>query len=885
MSQGNEEPTGQRLANALFVAGVVSILAFGAAARWQIACTLPLQHTDFFATASFYPAAYRVSLSLASGRGYNHVSIPVQTVFTEADIINRRFRDLPQQGPVPAAAVPLVEFFELRRSHITPEELRAYWDSPHGKVLPGGGWADSRVLDVYLVSWLWRIFGVSWIVLYAQNCVASTLCCLLLILLTLRLTGSRLAALCAGALLAASPFESHFTIRTVRDISPFWFATASFTFLSLVVQRFKSWWANGLTWLALGFLAMIGRGWRPDVLALVPPLLVILFVVVWASRRSLLAAFLAISVYLAGVWAAGALVCWFAPPPEGLFHIGYYGNATRANHLGLENSFQIWRDDVTMNFQIRERGAARGEEVPYGGSLYAQYCREMYREALPYYLFGFVSRYPAFYWDALGGFPAEGMLQGENEGMLRQGRLAWALPHYRRIFDPLTALLPWLFVLGACAFYWRGQEMARGTGLLLYSIAYGAALLAMLPERKHLGQLLLPLYVFAGLGLARVIELPLAAWRWRTAGWPLPDSSGARCGLGLASVLALGWAAACAVAYPISLHARQGYLNAIREGAASATEVPGTVLSPRHFAVTHEVDRDRPVLAYLLEISADQGGEHLELHFHRTFADGIPARKLITRHRLVAGRQQLCVTVPSVADTDPRKLSLAAVLPEGATLTSVRRFSLGKWQGLPLSMLFTEKDAIPGAPSVGHWPYTSSIGNNCSSEMEYHPHEASVTAEGLPLAEALHLRRAGLAGEIAVGAWEGSPAEVKVSEGLAQVTGPGKGIKAAIRSRTWSAPSAGWYLLEARCVEEAGEVNAYAQGADETSTVPFSMWRVRTGRKCCTLFVLVELRQGEGCRMVIYSALEPARKPVQLLVSPVAIWAVGQANQGRVSKR
>src|SRR5439155_912540 len=95
------------------------------------------------------------------------------------------------------------------------------------------------------------------------------------------------AGILAALLFLALPFENQQAIRSVRDISPLWFATVAFGFFVCVAGNFTTRKWNYLTYLALGALSLLGVGWRSDAFLVSPVLLVRrpFWVVCWGMLR------------------------------------------------------------------------------------------------------------------------------------------------------------------------------------------------------------------------------------------------------------------------------------------------------------------------------------------------------------------------------------------------------------------------------------------------------------------------------------------------------------------------------------------------------------------------------------------------------------------------
>src|SRR5205823_5964014 len=162
------------------------------------------------------------------------------------------------------------------------------------------------------------------------------------------------AGMLAALLFLASPFENQYTYRSVYYISQLWFAVLAFGFFVCVVDNFKGRPWNYLSYLFLGVLAMVGRGWRVDVLLLVPFFFAALILTLAVRHRSWKVALAGGCLFLMGAGLTNfAIDCLCPGRPQSsmiAFHTALYGDATRCNMMGLENSFQIARCDLQTRY-------------------------------------------------------------------------------------------------------------------------------------------------------------------------------------------------------------------------------------------------------------------------------------------------------------------------------------------------------------------------------------------------------------------------------------------------------------------------------------------------------------------------------------------------------
>ncbi len=859
-------PAASRHVWAVRIACLALLLAAHFAARWQVARTLTTGGGGpLWASASLYPDVYRVSLSLAEGRGYRTIALGGPPL-TEEGMLE------PGAAVEPSPeARPLLEFFRFERQRLSRDQLDAYWASADAASPETGNYESGRVFDLYAVALLWRLFGVSWPVFFAFCAASSTACCLAAVLIAWRLSYSWLAGLAAGALFAVSPFETLFAIRTVRDISPLWAATFSFAVFVLCVERFKSAWANGLAAFALGAVALAGKGWRSDAMLLAPILFAALAVTAWRAR-GWLASLSACGLYALGASAVLLVLSLIAPPPPGSnstsFHVAYYGYSARANVLGVENSLRVARCDLDTYYRVRERHLADGlpgRPPRIYGPGYGELCRAMYLDALPYHAHVYARAFPWFYWQAHSALPAEGLVQGEDVGLARSGQHPRLRVVYGWCMGPLTAALPALFVLGAAALFLAGYERARGGWLLLFSGYYALILLAVLPERKHAGQLLLPLYVFAGLGVAALARLARAAWE---RDLPAPDASGLRWAVGSAAAALALWLGACVVTYPISRAERQKMLADVRERAAEGEDASAHLAGPRWFSAR---DTGRAT-GYLLTVQAETGGGLLLCRVARPHVGSVPGRDHVTRHRLHAGRQSFCVCLPSDEDGDPRAMACSVRLPEGARFLSCVKFRPAPGRLAGLATLFTEDDAHPGPPLVGTTLAADLIGGCGPSDIRYEAEACAFAPSGLPLEGALSMRPAATT-EVDLARLEGEDAEIAAGPSGATVTARPYTMGHAL-APVFEAPHDGDYLFEARYRRGTSAAHLVLRPQADGPAPQAVTWAGPREGQMRTLCVLARLRRGERVRAVIVSLDNLSSCPASFTVEALRVVAV-----------
>jgi hypothetical protein len=655
----------------------------------------PSDHHDFTQT-------YEYSLSLVGGLGLRQLALLGMSGQGAAGEVPLRI--------LPADA-PIRDFLDGHRDRLSREELDAYLAavSPPG-TLPRPGventFASSRVLDLYLAGWVWKLCGIEWFTLYAVYCGINAASCLCVFLIARRLAGSYWAGLAAAALYCASPLQNYLSSISLRDASPLWFACAGFYLLTCVADRCRTRWANLGSFLALGVIAMLGLGWRHDA-ALLPPVLGAGLLLVLVQRRrpfTYVLAALALFAGGAGLCRTGIdALCGFERLTSQIgYHMAFYGENTRCNLLGLENSFQIdWCDLQTYFEACRRRFVAAGEHRPcpdvYCEPHFRQ-CKQMYLEILRYNAFAWTLQFPRFYGMMLGGLREPGTVQGVEGGMVERLLPSWLHRVHFTLIRSLWSVVPWLFLLGALAVLTTGAQPMAGLCLLAFSALYAALLLLVLPMLKHLALVTLPLHVFAGVGVWAVGCL-CRPRLWRPALGPFLRSRRLRWTLaGTAAVIAL-WGGTCAVAFVVSSSERTGYLRAVAALARHGVPAPETLKGKQLFSV--RLPRTAALPGYLLTVrTGAKPGPLVCRHLHHWTQGAAWGKGYRTRHWLHPNRTQYffvsCCQGQPYGDNRPYGCT---VWVEGdAELVASLRVDLSHWDRLALSTVFTDDDRHPGSP-------------------------------------------------------------------------------------------------------------------------------------------------------------------------------------------
>jgi hypothetical protein len=707
-------------------------------AREQTAKTMP-ENPEFFHDDHGYFQCYRVSLSILAGHGFRRLSLPgpAGDLATDTQILRGTKGYVPVSAAPCPEAEPIIQFINLQRSKISHEEFNSYLQSPCCGTEPCDAWETTRIWDMYFTALIWRIFGISWAVFYTFASLASTGTCLLIFVIARKLSGSYWAGLLAALLFFASPFENQYAIRSLRDISPLWFGTLAFAFFVCMVESFKSQKLNWLSIFGLGVVAMVGRGWRVDVLILIPFFFVALAAVLWLQGRSWKYVMAALGLFLCGALVTDRALRLMCPGErqgsENAFHVALYGTSSRSNILRHENSLQIPRDDVQtfLNADFYHEKRHGGAPLTYIGWPYGTTCGEMFLATVKYDLYPYVRLWPEFYIQALGAFPEPNRLQSENVELLEQSRLPWLSPLYQRLLDPLTRRLLYLHFLGILALLWIGTDKTRGGILILFAFYYSVIWFFVLPEQKHLGQMLLPLTVTGGLGLWGLLRLfKFLFFRLDAGEVSIVVPRGLRIGCWIGLGLCACWIGACMLAYPYSMKQRGRYLAEIAALAAKAKEAKETIRDPRLFSAYIQPDSAEPPAGYVLTILAGTDPGYLTCRHVHFPSKTLPGRLFITRHKLHPGRLQYFAVscIHPTKSGDNRAYTCTVILNPGSNIVSSRKLDLSEWKRLPFSTVFYDGDRSPGSPALA--PMGSAnfvpdplIGkyffNNLSSEIAY----------------------------------------------------------------------------------------------------------------------------------------------------------------------
>ncbi|HET6900293.1 MAG TPA: hypothetical protein VFK70_18215, partial [Vicinamibacteria bacterium] len=665
--------------NSLKAGALVLVLGLHLAMRLTAAARLPLDYR------TFYPRDYEVALSLMAGRGYHSLDVWSDT--------------RPQASRVR-------HFLRMRRGELLETNWRRFTEG--AKPGPAPTLATSRVLEMHVAAALWSLFGVRWSVLFAFYAALSTFVAFLIFLIARHLAGAFGAGILAAILFAASPYETFFATAGIRDISPLWFDTLAFAAVVLLAARARSSWAGAACALAAGAASTVGIGWRHDGWMAPPLALAGLFVLLRSQKRSPRETMVLVGSFVAGVALVGTTISAAGPNtplgPQIGFHIAYYGNHGRSNLLGIENSFQALRNDLytyqqAAYYALVTRGVA---DLTYWTGDYGSVCRDLYLQTLAHNGFDWMRGFPAFYVPALAGLGGPGALQGMDPVLLGLHRMEWLGPAYRFVLDPFTRCLPGMFILGGLTLLLVGRRRAEAALLIAFTVLYAAMLLAVLPESKHFGPMLLPLCTVAGAGLWRAASLAVSPKERGEAVQILRQDVFTRrtartIGLGIAGVSVLA-----AVVAAVSSFTRHGYLAEIQQLAAHGQPAPETVLGPRLFSFVIPPEQPPDPRGFRLTIRTGASPSVLVCRHRRGFGTEETQRLYLTRHSLAPGRTLyfFVVGLQGAFQRDGRTYQCTVTLDGDAKIVESLRLDLSNWRRPVYSTVFGHRDWWPGSPRL-----------------------------------------------------------------------------------------------------------------------------------------------------------------------------------------
>lgn len=462
------------------------ILLFHAWSRWSSVSGLPLENNR-----DFYHKYFEISLSLMLGKGFHLYSYNPNTW--------RRSEPVSDDPAVVAVA----DFFNLKRSSLSSEDIGRFnrsnqsFDKPSGYVY---------TVPLYIVALLWKLFGVSWSVVFNLHVLISVLACLGIIAAGWRIIGPWGGVL-SGLFFTASGLELYMGTWSLRDTAPCWFLAICVGWFFFFVGRRKHWIYSLFFYISLGLISAVGFGWRSDSLLFLPVVVALTIFFPFSSKESaplrkrLFFGFLTLFSAVLGVY----LISKQAPKPKDIgYHIAYYGNSVRANLFQIENSFTSMRADTYTNIVVQAfaranvNSEAELKESAYKMPLYGPKVKKMYFEALMHQSFSYVNHFFLFMKKY-----GRGLLYFQDLNNIKS-RI-----HFHNVLEKIfkgmglkiIAVFYAVMVLtGFGGLFLSRRFRLYGVVFTVLMVGYSCVLLLVLPEEKHYSTILPILALVAGCG-------------------------------------------------------------------------------------------------------------------------------------------------------------------------------------------------------------------------------------------------------------------------------------------------------------------------------------------------------------------------------------------------
>ena len=635
--------------------------------RYAVTNALPLE------SRHFYPALYNVALSLAGGTGLKSLTLD---------------ETIPSHAPV-------IRFLKLQKASLTADEFAAFMGSRPVRERVTV-FAQNRLFEFRVASWLWRAFGISWNVLALFYIAVSTVSCWCVYALCAHLTGQRRGGLLGAALYAVMPCEIGHSVWSIRDANPTWFTIFALTFCLCVAGRFRSRRLNWISYFALGALSLVGLGWRSDAL-LIPGLTALgLMIALRRDHRGWKHSLAAFLLFAGGILSIYILLTAqdvthedFAP--AWTTHIAVYADEARTNIGRYEKSYQMLFEDATVSANVYRW---LQKPVTYLGAEYARATTEMLMHEASYNMFNWINGFPKIWgriiWERCGNSYGSFHLAPWPDGK--------ANPPIRAVLGATSFLMQryWIVVLLAFAgALLVSPHLAEASLLGFFSAYYAALYWLMLPLQKHVTPMSLPAAVaFALAGCVvlasftragRSVATNFLRRRWKKA---------------LVSFL-LGAAVFLGVREAARWHStsvRADYLDEIQRRFGKGLAADDSIAHPQKARLGFAAGPLKKDRGYCWEISTDGRGGILALWMRR------PINSSRSLFAIPEGQRKVffystCTQflTGSVVDTP---LDVVVTLPPGAKFESCRRFELDGWKTLPFSTVFYPGQRAPGSPRL-----------------------------------------------------------------------------------------------------------------------------------------------------------------------------------------
>ena len=681
-------------AGALLVLGVILVLHFLSRQHAYLSRPIGEKH--------FYPSSYLVSLSLLAGTGFAYALPRGVDPASSLEATIARLREEP--GP----AGPVMGFLSGHRRRLSRQEWRSFLeDAPLTPIAPDvllawdsvGGLA--RILDARLAAALWALFGIDWDVLFAFYAALSTAACAALFGITARLSGSVWGGVLGAASFALSPLERDLGAWSFRDANPLWFSCIAIWLLFRWASPVPLMSVTSLRWLGIGAASLIGLGWRPDVYVLVPFMAVGLALLLAAEEVRPRLIIVALACFIVGAVSVRSAIGWLGPTSAGpvvsggaVFHVAWYADDARSNLLRTENVFQARASDHLVLYQANYYSLFSGTSLQPSPRIFDQRhyatTRAMYLEMVRYHLFEWWSRFPELvaFLSTIDGATSPQPPIGIGVSPDAQ---SWADRAIRAGLGFYLKSMPWLCALAvASAALSRSRRVATAIVAGHFAL-YAAVQLAILPEIKHWGPLLLPLHVLSAAGCCQLVRTAVTLRR----DWGNIDfTERLRIPAMVAFVILSCWGLLGVVAHAVSQAQRRHIVGGILTAARSPLVPERSPDKPRLHTIDIPSGEPTRPIGYLFRVRGARRDVDL-FCLHAREGHGQTPLYYATRHRVQAQREQYFFVNPvaGVGIGEVRNYKAYVSVRGGATLISVAAVDLsGSGLALPLSLVFTGKD-------------------------------------------------------------------------------------------------------------------------------------------------------------------------------------------------
>lgn len=342
---------------------------------------------------------------------------------------------------------------------------------------------------------LWKIFGISWDVLFYFNFFLGTLACFCLYLLIYKFTSSFFAASIATFAYSISALDLFASVFNMRNTSPVWFLAFTLLFLFLFTSKSNNKLQNYFSCFILGIITMLGIGWRADILLFVPFILVVLIILLKNyknTNKQIGSIWISIVLFIIGISSTYSVYKIMVPYGNlSVFHIAYYAEDRRSKITNYENNFQIPMSDTMTAIHVNSYHSIKHPEEPkpiYLGEEYGKNSFILYTEELKHNIYRWVASYPEYL-----VYYAKHIVNGY-----------WVKYKLIKVIGGIVFLITFLgIILLLILNIYRFQILVILSFIFYYSLVYWA----MLPLSKHIITLSVPVYILFGLVLSFIYKI------------------------------------------------------------------------------------------------------------------------------------------------------------------------------------------------------------------------------------------------------------------------------------------------------------------------------------------------------------------------------------------